>query len=284
MDQAIATRAIFKTKVDCRALNLSHCRAFVETTLQGRFHVDDELVADLVYNMIEEASRRDIVPKPLQAADIANSVTGFLGDESTTLAFLEALWQFLIDPTPPPAPPPTAIRSIPLPSQPSRPLKRKPDHRKQENYRHPSKCARREVQTKKVPVGEYRKQDYRHPSTCTPRDVPPPAAHRVKTTVQERAVEPDQQEKIHNMEDQKHNKETKKHKKETKKHKKEKKKHKKKKEGKAHKKKHKRADLARSDAESNASEDDVTKSEAYAQAMASVSAARAIVAQGSRRT
>merc|ERR1711991_939068 len=90
---------LFQKKVNCRKLNLAQVRRFVTSVLLEKLDVQDDLVVDFVQNMIEEAGRNDIVPKPLNALEVATNLTGFIGDDKS-ITFLEHLWPFLLHPTP----------------------------------------------------------------------------------------------------------------------------------------------------------------------------------------
>merc|ERR1711991_64899 len=81
---------LFQKKVNCRKLNLAQVRRFVTSVLLEKLDVQDDLVVDFVQNMIEEAGRNDIVPKPLNALEVATNLTGFIGDDKS-ITFLEHL-------------------------------------------------------------------------------------------------------------------------------------------------------------------------------------------------
>ena len=81
---------LFRKKVDCQSVDLGQVGRFINTVLMDKLDTQDDLVVDFVKNMIEEASRKDIVPEPLNALEVGTNLTGFIGDEKS-IAFLEHL-------------------------------------------------------------------------------------------------------------------------------------------------------------------------------------------------
>ena len=58
------------------------------------FHIKDDFVISYICQIIGEAARKDIVPKPLNPLYLANSLAGF-SSEDIGLRFILQFWRFL---------------------------------------------------------------------------------------------------------------------------------------------------------------------------------------------
>ena len=291
---------LFRKKVDCQSVDLGQVGRFINTVLMDKLDTQDDLVVDFVKNMIEEASRKDIVPEPLNALEVGTNLTGFIGDEKS-IAFLEHLWPFLVNPPPPPPPQPTRndkIIPMVVPSTRSAPR----DGRGSARFSNPKYSsgprggAKRRWQEGGDRRGQQhdgrRKRQQRAPRRDSAKPVPvkpvskppPPAKGPVAPmptaarTPQKEVVPTETMKAKEEAIKMKKGKKAKKEKK-VKKDKKEKKQKKEKKEKKEKKKKHKKDKKER---QTEPSKDSVLHSAEYLAIMASFNSARSIVLAGAK--
>ena len=85
---------LLSKKVKLKKFDVEMLDSFVHKTLKKDFHIKDDFVISYICQIIGEAARKDIVPKPLNPLYLANSLAGF-SSEDIGLRFILQFWRFL---------------------------------------------------------------------------------------------------------------------------------------------------------------------------------------------
>ena len=80
---------VFKEKVDIKKINIQVLRPWISTQISSYLGLEDDVVIEYVYSLLEENSFSGLDPKRMQI-----KLTGFL--EDNTINFMNDLWKLLI--------------------------------------------------------------------------------------------------------------------------------------------------------------------------------------------
>lgn len=81
--------SIFKEKVDVKKINIQVLRPWIAKEISTYLGMEDDVVIEYVYSLLEEKSLSGIDPRRMQI-----KLTGFL--ENNTVKFMEDLWKLLV--------------------------------------------------------------------------------------------------------------------------------------------------------------------------------------------
>ena len=85
---------LLSKKVKLNKFDVELLESFVHTALNNDFNFKDDFVISYICQIIREAARKDIAPKPLNPMYLANSLAGFSSDD-IGLRFTLHFWTFL---------------------------------------------------------------------------------------------------------------------------------------------------------------------------------------------